>query len=80
MGNCTKVTKLILVGLSMHPTSQMALTWSLTFLYIATLAENSMIFFLVVASPQLHTPMYFFLGDLSLFDLLFSPAPSLGSC
>ncbi|XP_062941137.1 olfactory receptor 13H1-like [Cynocephalus volans] len=72
IGNHTKVTEFVLVGLSSHPTSQSVLFWALMFLYILTLAGNSMIVFLVGVSSQLHTPMYFFLGNSSLLDLLFS--------
>lgn len=72
IGNHTKVTEFILVGLSKHPTSQSILFWALMFLYIVTLAGNSMIIFLVGVSSRLHTPMYFFLSNLSLLDLLFS--------
>ncbi|MBZ3875509.1 Olfactory receptor 5M10 [Sciurus carolinensis] len=72
IGNHTKVTEFILMGLSRHPTSQSVLFWALMFLYIVTLAGNSMIIFLVGVNSQLHTPMYFFLGNLSLLDLLFS--------
>ncbi|XP_062941073.1 olfactory receptor 13H1-like [Cynocephalus volans] len=72
IGNHTKVTEFVLVGLSNHPTSQSVLFWALMFHYILTLAGNSMIVFLVGVSSQLHTPMYFFLGNSSLLDLLFS--------
>ncbi|XP_062941058.1 olfactory receptor 13H1-like [Cynocephalus volans] len=72
IGNHNKVTEFVLVGLSNHPTSQSVLFWALMFLYILTLAGNSMIVFLVGVSSQLHTPMYFFLGNSSLLDLLFS--------
>lgn len=72
IGNYTKVTEFILVGLSRHPTSQSVVFWTLMFLYIVTLAGNSLIIFLVGGNSQLHTPMYFFLGNLSLLDLLFS--------
>ncbi|KAL6045419.1 hypothetical protein STEG23_020732 [Scotinomys teguina] len=47
IGNHTKVTEFILVGLSRHPTSQSVVFWTLMFLYIATLAGNSLIIFLV---------------------------------
>nr|XP_004672113.2 olfactory receptor 13H1-like [Jaculus jaculus] len=70
--NHTKVTEFILVGLSKHPISQKVLFWALMFLYIVTVAGNSLIIFLVGGNSQLHTPMYFFLGNLSLLDLLFS--------
>ncbi|XP_062941066.1 olfactory receptor 13H1-like [Cynocephalus volans] len=72
IGNHTKVTEFVLVGMSKDPTSQSVLFWALIFLYILTLAGNSMIVFLVGVSSQLHTPMYFFLGNLSLLGLLFS--------
>ncbi|EPY85893.1 hypothetical protein CB1_000342004 [Camelus ferus] len=72
IGSHSKVTESILVGLSKHPTSQSVLFWTLMFLYVVTLAGNSMIIFLVGVSPQLHTLMYFFLSNLSLLALLFS--------
>ncbi|XP_012373290.1 olfactory receptor 13H1-like [Octodon degus] len=72
IGNHSKVTEFILVGLSSHPTPQSILFWVLMFLYLVTLAGNGMIIFLVGANSQLHTPMYFFLGNLSFLDLLFS--------
>ncbi|XP_062941072.1 olfactory receptor 13H1-like [Cynocephalus volans] len=72
IGNHTKVTEFVLVGMSKDPTYQSVLFWALMFLYILTLAGNSMIVFLVGVSSQLHTPMYFFLGNLSLLGLLFS--------
>ncbi|XP_069922807.1 olfactory receptor 13H1-like [Oryctolagus cuniculus] len=71
-GNYTRVTEFVLLGLSTHPASQSALFWSLMFLYMVTLAGNGMIIFLVGVSSPLHTPMYFFLSNLSLLDLLFS--------
>ncbi|KAM5128793.1 LOW QUALITY PROTEIN: olfactory receptor 13H1-like [Callospermophilus lateralis] len=72
IGNHTKVTEFILMGLSRHPTSQSVLFWALMFLYVVTLAGNSMIIFLVGVNSQLYNPMYFFLGNLSVLDLLFS--------
>ncbi|KAM4818718.1 olfactory receptor 13H1-like [Thomomys bottae] len=72
IGNHTKVSEFILVGLSRNPTSQSVLFWALMFVYIITLAGNSMIIFLVGINSHLRTPMYFFLGNLSLLDLLFS--------
>uniref|UniRef100_A0A8C6QCM4 Olfactory receptor n=2 Tax=Nannospalax galili TaxID=1026970 RepID=A0A8C6QCM4_NANGA len=72
IGNHTRVTEFILLGLSRHPISQSVVFWTLMFLYTVTLAENSLVIFLVGSNSQLHTPMYFFLGNLSLLDLLFS--------
>ncbi|XP_007538374.1 olfactory receptor 13H1-like [Erinaceus europaeus] len=72
VGNHSRVTEFILLGLSEHPMSQSVLFWLLLLLYIVTVAGNSTIIVLVGVSPQLHTPMYFFLSNLSLLDLLFS--------
>ncbi|XP_074134509.1 olfactory receptor 13H1-like [Sminthopsis crassicaudata] len=70
--NHSKVTEFILVGLSQHPASQIALFWTLLFVYLVTLLGNSTIIVAVWGEPQLHTPMYFFLSNLSFLDLLFS--------
>ncbi|KAG8505639.1 Olfactory receptor 13H1, partial [Galemys pyrenaicus] len=72
VGNHTEVTEFILVGLSQHPASQRLLFWALVLIYAATVAGNGAVVVLVAASPPLHTPMYFFLGNLSLLDVLFS--------
>ncbi|XP_044535235.1 olfactory receptor 13H1-like [Gracilinanus agilis] len=72
IGNHSKVTEFILVGLSRQPTSQLALFWALLFVYVVTLLGNSAIIVAVWGESRLHTPMYFFLGNLSFLDLLFS--------
>nr|XP_006124870.1 olfactory receptor 10A5-like [Pelodiscus sinensis] len=40
--------------------------------YIGTLAGNTLITVLVVADPHLHTPMYFFVGNLACLETLYS--------
>ncbi|KFO35987.1 Olfactory receptor 148 [Fukomys damarensis] len=42
-----------------------------SFIYIFTLLGNSLILTAIISSSALHTPMYFFLGLLSVFDMLF---------
>ena len=39
--------------------------------YVIVLPGNVLIFLTTLASPNLHTPMYFLLGDLAVFDILF---------
>ncbi|KAI5138813.1 Olfactory Receptor 14J1 [Manis pentadactyla] len=39
--------------------------------YLAALSRNSLIIILITWDPQLHTPMYFFLKNLSLIDLCY---------
>ncbi|XP_074056043.1 olfactory receptor 13H1-like [Macrotis lagotis] len=72
IGNYTRVTEFILVGLSQQPAYQIALFWTLLFVYLVTLLGNSAIIVTVWGDSRLHTPMYFFLSNLSFLDLLFS--------
>ncbi|EDL25502.1 mCG60397 [Mus musculus] len=44
--------------------------------YVFALLGNLLIFLTILASPNLHTPMYFFLGNLAVFDIFF---PSVNS-
>ncbi|XP_069819504.1 olfactory receptor 5AR1-like [Dendropsophus ebraccatus] len=44
--------------------------------YLVTLVGNAGMVALILKTPKLHTPMYFFLGYLSMVDLLYSSAIS----
>ncbi|XP_068103859.1 olfactory receptor 6C1-like [Hyperolius riggenbachi] len=67
--NVTMVTYFILTGISDDPESQ-ALTFLLVLLiYLITLGGNMTIVFLVCLDFHLHTPMYFFLCNLSVLDI-----------
>ncbi|XP_068107713.1 olfactory receptor 5AR1-like [Hyperolius riggenbachi] len=70
--NETYVKEFILLGLSEKPGLQV--TFSLLFLliYIVTFTGNILIIIIVIVSSQLHTPMYFFLCNLSIVDICFS--------
>ncbi|XP_056428548.1 olfactory receptor 5B12-like, partial [Hyla sarda] len=70
--NETLVTVFILSGLSSNPTLQLPLFLLCFFIYIVTLLGNLMIIELIRITPGLHTPMYFFLMNLSLVDVLYS--------
>ncbi|CAM4656911.1 unnamed protein product [Caretta caretta] len=41
-------------------------------LYLASILGNGAIMAIVMAEPRLHTPMYFFLGNLSCLDIFYS--------
>ncbi|XP_053120537.1 olfactory receptor 12D1-like [Hemicordylus capensis] len=41
-------------------------------LYLTSLLGNAAILVVAITEPQLHTPMYFFLGNLSCLDIFFS--------
>ncbi|XP_066434055.1 olfactory receptor 2B6-like [Eleutherodactylus coqui] len=62
----------VLLGLSSDPKTQVALFIVFTSAYIIILIGNFLIIVLVLTDASLHTPMYFFLSNLSFLDLCFS--------
>ncbi|XP_036598668.1 olfactory receptor 13H1-like [Trichosurus vulpecula] len=70
--NSTAVTYFILVGLSEYPRAQVIFFCLLLVSYLVTLLGNSLILLLIHYDPQLHTPMYFFLSNLSFLDICFT--------
>ncbi|XP_039074721.1 olfactory receptor 2G3 [Hyaena hyaena] len=62
----------ILLGFSDHPRLESALFVFVLFFYILTLVGNFAIIIISYLDPLLHTPMYFFLSNLSLLDLCFT--------
>ncbi|XP_074838548.1 olfactory receptor 5AP2-like [Carettochelys insculpta] len=69
MENGTSVTKFILLGLSSHPAEQLILFGVFTSIYLVALVGNMLIIVLASLDSRLHTPMYFFLGNLSMVDI-----------
>ncbi|XP_036282788.1 olfactory receptor 5B2-like [Pipistrellus kuhlii] len=74
MENKTEVTKFILLGLTNVPELQVPLFIMFTFIYLISVVGNLGIIILILLDFQLHTPMYFFLSNLSLVDFCFSTA------
>ncbi|XP_025970127.2 olfactory receptor 5J3-like [Dromaius novaehollandiae] len=70
--NCTRVTHFTLSGLTEHPHLKPILFALFLGSYVLTLVGNLSIIVLVRVSPQLHTPMYFFLSNLSFLDICYS--------
>uniref|UniRef100_A0A8C4WMY1 Olfactory receptor n=1 Tax=Gopherus evgoodei TaxID=1825980 RepID=A0A8C4WMY1_9SAUR len=66
------VTELILLGFGNLPELQTLLFLVFLVIYIVTMAGNILIAALVVANQHLHTPMYFFLGNLSFLETCYS--------
>ncbi|XP_028601229.2 olfactory receptor 13H1-like [Podarcis muralis] len=62
----------LLTGLSSQPLMRRVLFVAFLFLYLMTLLGNGLIVLLIIADPHLHTPMYFFLGNLSLLDICYT--------
>ncbi|XP_016069433.1 PREDICTED: olfactory receptor 2D2 [Miniopterus natalensis] len=70
--NQTQVTEFFLLGLSGDPHTQHLLFIFFLAVYLVTVLGNLLLVSLVQADSLLHTPMYFFLCNLSLADLCFS--------
>uniref|UniRef100_A0A452HMX4 Olfactory receptor n=1 Tax=Gopherus agassizii TaxID=38772 RepID=A0A452HMX4_9SAUR len=68
--NHTRVTEFIMQGLFDHPHHQGLFFGLFLCLYIAVVMGNSLIIVAIVIHPPLHTPMYFFIANLALVDIL----------
>ncbi|MBZ3886034.1 Olfactory receptor 5B3 [Sciurus carolinensis] len=74
MENRTEVTEFILLGLTSAPGLRVALFIIFTLIYLINVAGNLGMILLILSDSRLHTPMYFFLGNLSLVDFCYSSA------
>ncbi|XP_066476348.1 olfactory receptor 5J3-like [Tiliqua scincoides] len=72
MENNTQVTEFILTGLTDLPQLKTTLFMLFLAVYAITLVGNLGMIFVIQSSPQLHTPMYFFLINLSILDICYS--------
>ncbi|XP_057618755.1 olfactory receptor 1013-like [Chionomys nivalis] len=66
------VTEFILLGFSTDPVMQMILFVLFLGVYSLTLLGNTTLIILICNDSRLHTPMYFFIGNLSFLDLWYS--------
>nr|XP_048674272.1 olfactory receptor 10A7-like [Caretta caretta] len=73
-GNQTSLTEFILLGFGNIPKLQILLFLLILVIYIVTMAGNILIVVLVVTDRHLHTPMYFFLGNLSCLETCYTSA------
>ncbi|XDA84324.1 hypothetical protein R6Z07M_014129 [Ovis aries] len=72
-GNWTRVSEFILMSFSSLPTEiQSLLFLTFLFIYLVTLLGNSLIILVTLADPMLHSPMYFFLRNLSFLEVGFN--------
>uniref|UniRef100_A0A8D0GJY2 Olfactory receptor n=1 Tax=Sphenodon punctatus TaxID=8508 RepID=A0A8D0GJY2_SPHPU len=70
--NETLVTEFILIGLSSHPRAQAVMFCLFLPIYLIALLGNSLMVVLIATDPHLHTPMYFFLSNLSFLDVTYT--------
>ncbi|XP_032768685.1 olfactory receptor 1361-like [Rattus rattus] len=70
--NQSSVSEFLLLGLSRQPQQQQFLFLLSLIMYLATVLGNLLIILAIIADSHLHTPMYFFLSNLSFVDVCFS--------
>ncbi|XP_060108699.1 olfactory receptor 13H1-like [Heteronotia binoei] len=66
------VTEFILLGLSNHPVAQAIFFWIVLVIYLINLLGNGLMVILIITDSHLHTPMYFFLSNLSFLDICYT--------
>ncbi|XP_071984429.1 olfactory receptor 1J21-like [Engystomops pustulosus] len=72
MKNQTSITSVLLMSLSDDQKTIHVLFIFFLLIYLMTVFSNFLILLLVVTCAHLHTPMYFFLGNLAFLDMSFS--------
>ncbi|XP_036622019.1 olfactory receptor 5V1-like [Trichosurus vulpecula] len=71
-GNLTVVTEFVFLGFSNHPELQGLFFLIFLVIYLATLLGNFLILTAIRINPVLHTPMYYFLSNLSFLDICYT--------
>ncbi|NXW11752.1 OR1FC protein, partial [Fregetta grallaria] len=69
MSNSSSITQFLLLVFADARELQLLTFWLFLGIYLAALLGNGLIFTAVACDHRLHTPMYFFLLNLSLLDL-----------
>ncbi|XP_074141130.1 olfactory receptor 8D1-like [Sminthopsis crassicaudata] len=72
IGNHSTVIEFILMGLTNQPEFQIPLFLLFLQIYIISMMGNLGLLLLIKTSSNLHTPMYYFLSNLSFIDLCYS--------
>ncbi|XP_052518231.1 olfactory receptor 10G9-like [Budorcas taxicolor] len=72
MTNMSLVTTFILLGLPYAPELDTFLFGIFLVIYVLTVMGNLLILLVIIVNPRLHTPMYYFLTNLSFIDMWYS--------
>ncbi|XFG05429.1 hypothetical protein AB1E19_009053 [Capra hircus] len=72
VANQTSISDFLLLGFSQHPEQQPLLFGLFLAVYLVTVLGNLLIILAISSDPRLHTPMCFFLANLSFTDTCFS--------
>ncbi|XP_053422135.1 olfactory receptor 13C7 [Nycticebus coucang] len=68
----TSVTEFVLLGLSAHPKLEKTFFVLILSMYLVILLGNGVLILATILDSRLHTPMYFFLGNLSFLDICYT--------
>ncbi|KAM6168797.1 olfactory receptor 7A5-like [Erethizon dorsatum] len=71
LGNNTRISEFLL-GFSENPEQQPLIYGLFLSMYLTTVLGNLLIILAIVSDSHLHTPMYFFLSNLSFVDICFT--------
>ncbi|XP_069421993.1 olfactory receptor 10G9-like [Ovis canadensis] len=72
MTNMSLVTTFILLGLPHAPELDTLLFGIFLVIYVLTVVGNLLILLVIIVNPHLHTPVYYFLTNLSFIDMWYS--------
>ncbi|XP_021061035.1 olfactory receptor 8-like isoform X1 [Mus pahari] len=70
-GNSTRISSFFLLGFSENPHLQFFIFSLFLSMYLVTVLGNLLIIIVVITQSHLHTPMYFFLANMSFVDICF---------
>ncbi|XP_076713466.1 olfactory receptor 7A10-like [Callospermophilus lateralis] len=70
--NDTKISEFLLLGFSEDPELQPLIFGLFLSMYLVTVLGNLLIILATISASHLHTPMYFFLSNLSFVDMCFT--------
>ncbi|XP_004471700.1 olfactory receptor 13C4 [Dasypus novemcinctus] len=70
--NETFVKEFILLGLSGHPKLEITFFVLILVMYLVILTGNGVLIIASIFDARIHTPMYFFLGNLSFLDICYT--------
>ncbi|XP_054358369.1 olfactory receptor 13C9 [Pongo pygmaeus] len=70
--NQTILVEFFLKGLSGHPRLELLFFVLIFIIYVVILLGNGTLILISILDPHLHTPMYFFLGNLSFLDICYT--------
>ncbi|XP_076713606.2 olfactory receptor 7A10-like [Callospermophilus lateralis] len=71
-GNDTQLLEFLLLGLAEDPQLQLLIFGLFLSMYLVTVLGNLLIILATISDSHLHTPMYFFLSNLSFVDICFT--------